>query len=422
MADIQYRTALIDNKEKSVDINAIREEFNKDGEYRRKHVFNCPCCGEEMEAVLGDIREDHFRHKTNPCSFEYYLHSAAEEVFFEEYNKCLNEGKPFEITVYPEIQCNPACVLEKKESCLKRHNEKTVIDLTRVFKKITPETRVFQEGRYRRPDLLLESDSGVKLWVEIWVSHETDEEKRKLESILEIKIASQDDIDKIRTHQLVQAGPSDKSLRFFSCKEICSYPELSRDAKEDNMRLSNEANEQPHAGPLSRTGPTASKVQQRIHPNLDVAYPLDFSSLQELPVHVIPYWKRETAVSWVNLGLPSGTLWSKEYMGSMSFEEAEREFPNLIPSIEQYQELISSCETTGLFPAGFIGRNGALLEMYEGDFWTNRSVDENHAVVLHREYLHEFIPRHKPSVLGGSTFAKADKKLRLCVRLVKKIK
>ena len=338
-----------------------------------------------MEAVLGDIREDYFRHKSNPCSFDYYLHSTAEEVFFEEYTECLEKGKPFEVTVYPEIQCNPECSFGKKESCSKRYKEKTVIDLTLKYKKITPETRVYQEGRYRRPDLLLESESGEKLWVEIWVSHETDEEKRKLESIIEIKITSQDDIDKIRTHQLIQAGPSDKSLRYFGWKEICSDLQLPR-------------------------------------PALDVAYPLNLSSLRELPAQVIPYWKRETAVSWVNLGLPSGTLWSKEYMGSMSFEEAQREFPNLIPSIEQYQELVSSCETTGLFPAGFIGPNGALLEMYEGDFWTNRLVDEKHAVVLHREYLHDYIPRHKPSELEGSTFAKSDTSMRLCVRLAKKIK
>lgn len=423
-AEIQYRTARIDNREQSVDIKTVREEFNKDGDFRRKHVFKCPCCGEEMEAALGPIREDYFRHKTRPCSINYYLHSTAEEVFFEEYSKCLEKGMPFKITVYPEIQCNPACTLEKKESCSKRHKERIVIDLTRKFKKITPETRVYQEGRYRRPDLLLESESGEKLWVEIWVSHETVEEKRKLESILEVKIESHNDIETIRTHHLVQSKPSDRSIRFFDWKDVCSEPELHRETKEDTIRLSFREGFLPRAKPQTR-GIILSEVNQmprmKIAP-LDIACPQNLASLRDLPPRAIPYWKRESAVFWVNLGLPSGTLWSKEYMGSMSFEEAQREFPGLIPSIEQYQELVSSCETTGLYPAGFIGPNGALLEMYEGDFWTNRTVDENRVVVFHREYLQDYITQNTPSIIQKSGFAKAGKEIRLCVRLVKKIK
>ena len=423
-AEIQYRTARIDDREQSVDIKTVRKEFSKDEDYRRKHIFRCPCCGEEMEAALGPIREDYFRHKTSPCSINYYLHSTAEEVFFEEYSRCLEKGMPFTITVYPEIQCNPACTLEKKDSCSKRHKERIVIDLTRKFKMIKPETRVYQGGRYRRPDLLLESESGERLWVEIWVSHETVEEKRKLESILEIKIESHNDIEKIRTHNLVQTKPSDRSIRFFNWKDICSEPELPREAKEDTIRLSfrEESFPRPKPQTIGITLPAGTQMPRRDIAPLDITCPQDLASLRDLPPRAIPYWKRESTVSWVNLGLPSGTLWSKEYMGSMSFEEAQREFPDLIPSIEQYHELVSSCETTGLYPAGFIGINGALLEMYEGDFWTNRLVDESSAVVFHREFFHDYIAQKTPSKLQRSGFAKADKRMRICIRLVKKNK
>ena len=419
---IQYRTARIDDSEQSIDIKTVREEYNKDLNYRRKHVFKCPCCGEEMEAALGPIREDYFRHKTSPCSIDDYLHSTAEDVFFEEYSKCLEKGAPFVITVFPEIQCNPVCALENRGPCSKRHKDKTVIDLTSKYKIIKPETRVYQGGRYRRPDLLLESESGEKLWVEIWVSHETEDEKRKLESILEIKIDSHKDIEKIRTHQLIQSKPSDQSIRLFEWKEVCSNPELSKDTKEATLKLSFRADDLPPAEPQTISVSETPPMPQRFQSPLGIECPIELASLRDIPIQTIPFWKRETTVSWVNLGLPSGTLWSKEYMGSLSFEEAQREFPNLIPSIEQFHELVTSCETTGLFPAGYIGQNGALLEMYEGDFWTNRAVDDSRAVVFHREYLYDYIPRNKPSKLDGSGFAKADKRMRLCVRLVKKMK
>lgn len=421
MIDIQYRTARIDNSEQTIDIKSVKEEFRKNRAYRSEHVFNCPCCGEEMEAVLGEIRTEYFRHKANSCGETDYLHSTAEEVFFEEYKKCLENGKPFEITVYPEIKCDPDCSLVHKETCPKRYKGKTVINLSSIYKTITPEKRVYIDNRFRRPDLLLESESGEKLWVELWVSHKTDEEKRKLESILEIKISSHDDIEKIRSHKLLQSEPKDKRLKYYGWKEVCSDPELPREEEENTVEDAD--------GLL--TGPSRQSDQSQQpqapwtidNPPIDIGPSIDVASLPELQVRGdTPYWKRDKGISWVNLGLPSGTLWSKEYMGSMSFEDAQREFPGMIPSLEQYIELISTCETTRPYPAGFIGTNGALMEMYEGDFWTNRSLNEKQAVVFHKEDIQGRASRNKPSLLPKLGFAKANKEMRLCVRLVKKVR
>ena len=414
--DILYRTAQIDNSEQTVDIKTVKTEFEKDNGYRSRHFFKCPCCGGEMEAVLRGERENHFRHKSSRCLFDNYLHSTAEQVFFEEYNKCLKEGTPFEITVYPKIQCNPACIIEKKASCSKRHKEKTVIDLTLKYKRITPEKRVLIDDCYRRPDLLLESESGEKLWVEIWVSHETDEEKRKLENILEIKVDSPEDIEKIRSHQLTQAKPTDTSVRYFSGKEVCSTPQLLGDVEEESGRLLD--------GAIRLEGRFRPQDPQRIvKPPINLSSPQELSSIKELrPCVDVPYWKRDKEVSWVNLGLPSGTLWSSDFMGNMSYEEAQREYPHLIPSPEQFQELVSSCKTTGPIPAGFIGPNGVQLEMYEGDFWTNRSLENNQALAFHREFLQDYGTWKKASYLQGTCFARADKGMRMCVRLVRKIR
>lgn len=283
------------------------------------------------------------------------------------------------------------------------------------------------DGRYRRPDLLLESDSGEKLMVEIWVSHETGDEKRKQGKVLEIKISSEDDIDKIRTHKLTQSKPSDKSLRYFVWKEICPDPELPRNFAEENSDrlLVREEGFPGRLRPQEREWLVSQAHYRIIRPPVNLTHPLDPETLKEVSVGDIPFWKREKGLEWVNLGLPSGTLWSKEYMGSMTFEEVMREFPHLIPNLEQYQELASLCKTTipnpagFIGPTGFIGPNGVLLEMYEGDFWVDFSIDESHAVAFHKYDVVNRAQHNKLPLLQVLGFVKADKRKRLCVRLVK---
>lgn len=427
---VQYRIAQIDGSDQTVEIQSVRSEIQKNTLYRREHLFHCPCCGKEMVPILGPVREDHFRHKGEPCGYNNYLHSTAESVFFEEYTHCLDKGLPFIMTVFPEIQCNPACTLVKKDSCSKRHKDKTEIDLTSKFKRVMPEVRVFQDGRYRRPDLMLESDSGETLMVEIWVSHETDAEKRKHGNILEIKITSEDDIEKIRTHRLAQAGPADKSVRLFVWEEVCSEPVFLVKKKEDIVIRHDGIAERTLSGfvswhrPQSRPrSPEQQSLYKWVRPPVALDLPSELPTIKKLSAKGdVPYWKRSEEPVWIDLGLPSGTLWSSEYMGSMSFEEAQRAFPQMIPSIEQYQELASACKTTGPYPAGFIGVNDVLLTISEGDFWTSFSLNETQALVFHKEDVIDVESRDKPPLLQGLGFVKADKEMRLCVRLVKKVK
>ena len=50
---------------------------------------------------------------------------------------------------------------------------------------------------------------------------------------------------------------------------------------------------------------------------------------------------------WVDLGLPSGTLWkSSNESGFFSFDEAENRFGNHIPTKENWEELVHSCKWT----------------------------------------------------------------------------
>ena len=389
--EILYRIALLDNKECTIDIDTVNDNYLKDPKYRSKHDFFCPCCDSKMEAVL-EVKEGRakfFRHSDTHCDRDSLLHSTAEEVFYSEYKKCLQEGISFVLDVYSEIQCNEHCI-NNASSCSNKYH-KQVITLTDKYKVISPEKRIIVDGKYRRPDLLLESENGEQLWVEIWVTHRAGEDKIKQGNILEIQITSEDDIKNIYNHRLTQGSPSDEKIKVY-LNQVCSTPDLPNDLLQNTYNII--------------TGDNTN----------------DLTDLKELPVsHIKPYYK-ETIPSWVDLGLPSGTLWSNDYMGSMSFGEARERYGNLIPSPEQFLELVTSSQAIDPHPAGFIGPNGNLLEIYEGDFWTSQSCEGNQAIAFHREFLSKFISTSRVSTIKGNCFAKADKEQNLCVRLVKRKK
>ena len=54
---------------------------------------------------------------------------------------------------------------------------------------------------------------------------------------------------------------------------------------------------------------------------------------------------QQEIAGYVDLDLPSGTLWAEESVGSVSFsyQDAEKEFGNQLPTKEQWQELIDNC-------------------------------------------------------------------------------
>lgn len=164
--------------------------------YGRKAHFICPCCKLEMRPVLGEINEHHFRHKGTPCKYDSYLHSLAEETFLKEYNYCLDAGTPFIIECVVPIRCNGGCVLEVDRDC-REHHVKRELDLTRHYTTIRREKRVVTiPGSFRRPDILLETESGEQLWVELFVTHKSSDVKIREAvdwnaKVIEIKITDE---------------------------------------------------------------------------------------------------------------------------------------------------------------------------------------------------------------------------------------
>lgn len=207
--EVLFGYALLDETKHTVSIDDIDRPFT------RFHKFYCPHCHNEMYATFGEIQLPHFRHNGDKCQHSNYLHDLAEHVFYEEYSRCLDNGWPFFLELRIPMPCNNACVLENHNDC-KEHYILKKVDLTKEYTLISLETRVDIDDHFRRPDILLESLDGKQLWVEIWVSHETDEDKRKDGRIIEIKIDTETDLEKIRQHKIVQSEGEELAVRIFS--------------------------------------------------------------------------------------------------------------------------------------------------------------------------------------------------------------
>lgn len=93
------------------------------GSDRKDYI--CPGCGKILRPVLGDVREKHFRHKTEEtCSLETYLHSLGKALFKREYENALAEGTAFDLKYKNPFVCNYCkqgpCKIKKE---LKRPND-----------------------------------------------------------------------------------------------------------------------------------------------------------------------------------------------------------------------------------------------------------------------------------------------------------
>ena len=178
-----------------IDVNKLsrqKETYSK--------TFRCLGCDEILTPVIGEKRRKHFRHKVDlNCSPETYLHKLAKGRFYETYNECLQENKPFLIVLnqdkicnYYESDFNYYCVLG---------NRSETFDLTKYFRKIHIEKR---EDSFI-PDLLLISVKGEKLFIEIAVTHQSSTAKISSNyRIIEIDIKEESDIAIIESRMISQ--------------------------------------------------------------------------------------------------------------------------------------------------------------------------------------------------------------------------
>ena len=189
---IRYRYAY-NSVGKTIDVNELPKERDT---YKEK--FECLGCNNILTPVLGEKRRKHFRHKVDvDCSPETYLHKLAKTKFYEVYIDCLQQNKSFLITIEQEQICNYF------ESDFLYHchlgDKPQTFDLTKFFRKIYVEEK---EDSFI-PDLLLVSDKGDKLFIEIAVTHQSTEAKINSEyRLIEIDITEEDDLEIISSKKL----------------------------------------------------------------------------------------------------------------------------------------------------------------------------------------------------------------------------
>lgn len=164
-----------------------------------RDTFYCPNCGDEMIAGLGDKISHYFRHVSSECSNETYIHSLAKEVFLREYISCLEQGLPFLVRFGARKECTHCNDNDVPIGpCHVGRGERTY-DLTNDFKEIYLEK--YDDGF--RPDLLLKSRHGRKVYIEIAVTHYTEAPKLKTGiTIIEIPVKTTVDLSPIFAHDV----------------------------------------------------------------------------------------------------------------------------------------------------------------------------------------------------------------------------
>jgi hypothetical protein len=315
-SDIQYRHALLDDSDKVVNIASLKRESCTG------HTFRCPDCGNEMYPTFGNKYEHHFRHLGDVCQKNNYLHATAEYMFMEEYTRCLDNGEPFLLELHSHVSCDRPCTERKNQVCTSYKNS-TIVDLTKIYTSVRCEHRVQVDEHYRRPDILLTADNGEQLWIEIWVTHETVAEKRKDGHIVEVKITTEKDLEQIRNHKLVKTIENELAVRLFNVE----FNEMGIVSKEIYS-----------SGDCSSFKAVINKYtllkrsSYRPTPKRHIV-----EDVPTIPINL-------DSIEWVDLGLPSGTLWAKkDYASHVGFSSTFYGYRKHMPSKKDAEELHDMC-------------------------------------------------------------------------------
>lgn len=162
-----YRHA-IDKNGNLIHVSAVTEESRHDG-------YRCVCCNDELVPVLGKKNAHHFRHKTDACSYESYIHKIWKRRVQDNFYK----SKSFKVSYFVATPC------KETHSCqIKKHvpNAKCnvfyiqTIDLKQEYDTCVEE----QVYMGYKGDLVLTNSKQVEkepLFIEIAFTHNCEEAK-----------------------------------------------------------------------------------------------------------------------------------------------------------------------------------------------------------------------------------------------------
>jgi hypothetical protein len=160
--------------------------------------YTCLSCGHLMVPALGTQRAHHFKHKAGrpiDCLHETYLHELAKLTVFSEISNAIKNGFPYHLKQMAPVECDYFS-LEFDFLCRGRLLP-AEIDLTELFDTVGIESGA---NGFVADVLLRSSKTEDVLAIEIAVTHPCEPEKIESGlSIVELKIRTEDDIEKVRT-------------------------------------------------------------------------------------------------------------------------------------------------------------------------------------------------------------------------------
>ena len=184
----------------------IVDVYNISDDYVHEHgneSFICLNCGKPMLSKRGKVKEWHFAHidvKNINCSYESYLHKLGIAKFIEAYKNRIKSNNPFLLQIATGETCQyTECPYGRAIPCGKI-NDYAIISPFHGFQKIEREV---QDGDFI-PDILLTSNDGRKIYVEIVVKHFA--EPRKIASripIIEIELKTEGDIETLFSQDIL---------------------------------------------------------------------------------------------------------------------------------------------------------------------------------------------------------------------------
>lgn len=166
---MDHRHYVLDNNGQILSIKSVNI-------WNRHNLFRCIACGDEMIPVLGKIREHHFRHKTDACSYESYIHKIWKQYLYEQWQT----AKHFNIEYFVKLSCN------KENTCkLKEENKSLVCNIPSASKTIDLKEKYDSceiEGSYGgyRADLLFFNSKNpniIPTFIEVCYKHPCNDEK-----------------------------------------------------------------------------------------------------------------------------------------------------------------------------------------------------------------------------------------------------
>ena len=178
--------------------------------------YFCLQCGDELIARKGDINKHHFSHKNKiDCNYETYLHKLGKLVFYNTYNDCILNKKPFYIDFETKRNCNTCIKIENINRICEIESHLGKFDLTKIFNKIYLE----EPNNGFIPDVLLKStERDDVIFIEIFVTHSC--ENDKIASgirVIEIEVRNESDlnfISNLHFHNNIE------NCKFYNFKEL----------------------------------------------------------------------------------------------------------------------------------------------------------------------------------------------------------